>query len=259
MPACRTTFPGCSVINHDVDGLGSVVAISNAAGAVVNRYRYETFGMVEATDPEFANSYTYTGREWDREIGLYYYRARYYDPMDGRFLSKDPIGFAGGDVNLYGFVGNGPVLYNDPFGLWQAEGLRDALLSSGKIVRDYFVPRGEALRGQLDAYVSVDIEGTKASLAQVLNVYCNGGSQVVSVCADLGTMVSVVTAQPEIYGISNLVAGANLAISSSVCEGGLTPSKVTTLVGLLAPPVGAFIVADVDILLTAKEFSDEKK
>jgi RHS repeat-associated protein len=54
----------------------------------------------------FENSYTYTGREWDKETGLYYYRARYYDPMEGRFISKDPISFAGGDVNLYGYVRN---------------------------------------------------------------------------------------------------------------------------------------------------------
>ena len=46
------------------------------------------------------NGFTYTGREWDKENGLYYYRAGYYDPMEGRFVSKDPFSFAGGDVNL---------------------------------------------------------------------------------------------------------------------------------------------------------------
>jgi len=47
------------------------------------------------------NTCTYTGREWDKETGLYYYRARYYDPIEGRFISKDPIGFGGGDITLY--------------------------------------------------------------------------------------------------------------------------------------------------------------
>ncbi len=61
----------------------------------------------------------FTGREWDPEIGLYYYRARYYDPKAGRFLSEDPIGFAGGDVNLYSYVWNNPTLFADPFGLWR--------------------------------------------------------------------------------------------------------------------------------------------
>lgn len=65
----------------------------------------------------FRNNYTYTGREWDKETGLHYYRARYYDPMDGRFVSKDSISFAGGDVNLYGYVQNNPVNWIDPDGL----------------------------------------------------------------------------------------------------------------------------------------------
>lgn len=59
----------------------------------------------------------YTGREWDKETGLYYYRARYYDPIEGRFISKDPIGFAGGDVNVYGYVGNNAINRTDSTGL----------------------------------------------------------------------------------------------------------------------------------------------
>jgi RHS repeat-associated protein len=57
-----------------------------------------------------------TGREWDKETGLYYYRARYYDPMEGRFISKDPIGFDGNDVNLYGYVSNNAINFTDPKG-----------------------------------------------------------------------------------------------------------------------------------------------
>jgi RHS repeat-associated protein len=57
-----------------------------------------------------------TGREFDKETGLYYYRARYYDPMEGRFITKDPIGFIGG-INLYIYVQNNPVNIIDPLGL----------------------------------------------------------------------------------------------------------------------------------------------
>ena len=64
-------------------------------------------------------SYRYTGREYDEDIGLYYYRNRWYDPETGRFISEDPIGFAGGDINLYGYVGNNPYGYIDPFGFWR--------------------------------------------------------------------------------------------------------------------------------------------
>ncbi|OFZ18979.1 MAG: hypothetical protein A2X94_13605 [Bdellovibrionales bacterium GWB1_55_8] len=62
-------------------------------------------------------TYGFTGRQYDAESGQYYYRARMYDPGTGRFLTKDPIGFEGGDTNLYRYVGNSPLSYVDPFGL----------------------------------------------------------------------------------------------------------------------------------------------
>jgi RHS repeat-associated protein len=65
--------------------------------------------------------YTYTGREWDKETGLYYYRARYYDPMDGRFVNRDPIGFKGG-LNQFSYVENNPTNNVDPSGLASTKG-----------------------------------------------------------------------------------------------------------------------------------------
>ncbi len=102
---------------YHADGLGSITSISDSAQAVVNRYAYDSFGALKS-DETVRNAYTYTGREYDSETGLYYYRARYYDPEAGRFVSKDPIGFAGGDVNVYGYVGNNPILLTDPEGLY---------------------------------------------------------------------------------------------------------------------------------------------
>jgi RHS repeat-associated protein len=107
---------------YHADGLGNVVAITDASKAIVQRYGYESFGMLTVSHPAFENAYTYTGREWDKETGLYYYRARYYDPMEGRFVSRDPIAFAGGDVNLYGYVSNNPIDWTDPYGLFELFG-----------------------------------------------------------------------------------------------------------------------------------------
>jgi RHS repeat-associated protein len=64
---------------------------------------------------------SFTGREWDPETELYYYRARYYDPKAGRFVSEDPVEFGGG-VNFYGYVAGNPTRYRDP---GHAEGLED--------------------------------------------------------------------------------------------------------------------------------------
>ena len=97
------------------DGLGSVVKSTNANGQVITTKQYDAFGNIQigASDGRYA----FTGREWDPETGLYYYRARYYDQVAGRFLSEDPIGFLGG-VNFYTYVMNNPVNFVDPSGLY---------------------------------------------------------------------------------------------------------------------------------------------
>jgi RHS repeat-associated protein len=95
------------------DGLDSVVKTTNSSGAAVSTFKYNAFGVLESGAPA---PYAYTGREWEPESGLYYYRARYYDPKIGRFLSEDPIGLLGGDTNLYAYVHNGPATFIDPMG-----------------------------------------------------------------------------------------------------------------------------------------------
>ncbi|WP_029914165.1 RHS repeat-associated core domain-containing protein [Pelobacter seleniigenes] len=101
---------------YHADGLGSIVAITDSSQTIVQHYDYETFGQLTASD-DFTSSYAFTGREWDEDLSLYYYRARYYDAQTGRFISKDPIGFAGGDVNVYRYVGNNSANEIDPLGL----------------------------------------------------------------------------------------------------------------------------------------------
>jgi RHS repeat-associated protein len=104
------------------DNLGTIrdlVQYNAATGTttVVNHVRYDTFGqIVGQTNSQFQPWFAYTGREWDPAVGLYFYRARWYDPRAGRFTSEDPLGFAAGDVNLSRYVGNGPTLWVDPSG-----------------------------------------------------------------------------------------------------------------------------------------------
>jgi RHS repeat-associated protein len=97
---------------HHVDGLGSIVKMTNSAGAVTSTRRYDAFGNF---DLGATNGYAFTGREWDAETGLSYYRARYYDPRIGRFLSEDPL-LAESWPNLYAYVGNDPGNWTDPTG-----------------------------------------------------------------------------------------------------------------------------------------------
>ena len=72
---------------------------------------------VERSTSSLGNIYGYTGREMDEESDLYYYRARYYNPGSGRFLSEDPIGFKSGDNNEYRYVYNNTLRNIDPSGL----------------------------------------------------------------------------------------------------------------------------------------------
>jgi RHS repeat-associated protein len=81
------------------DGLGSVTSLSTAPGALANTYTYDSFGKLTASSGTVTNPIQYAGREFDKETGLYFNRARYYDPTGGRFISEDPIGFGGGSTS----------------------------------------------------------------------------------------------------------------------------------------------------------------
>jgi len=99
---------------HHADGLGSTVALSDAAGVVLERYAYTPFGVGESNTG--STPWRFTGRRLDAETGLYHLRARDYAPLLGRFIQPDPIGMLGG-INLYAYVENDPLNYTDPQGL----------------------------------------------------------------------------------------------------------------------------------------------
>ena len=98
------------------DALGSTIGLTNSAGSLVTNYSYEPFGTTTASGTANANPYQFTGRANDG-TGLYYYRARYYQPAYQRFVAQDPLGSGGGDANMYAFVWNNPINLLDPWGL----------------------------------------------------------------------------------------------------------------------------------------------
>jgi RHS repeat-associated protein len=100
---------------HFTDSLGSVTALANASGQLVEKHAYSAYGLANSTT---GTAFQFAGRRIDPESGLYYNRARYYSPSLGRFLQTDPIGTNGG-INLYVYTGNDPVNQLDPNGLFQ--------------------------------------------------------------------------------------------------------------------------------------------
>ena len=102
---------------HLSDHLGNIKDLADNGGTLINHFVYDSFGnVVSMTGETFISRFLFTGREWDRETGLQFNRRRYYHPQLGIFVNEDPIGFEGGDTNLYRYVENSPLIAVDPFG-----------------------------------------------------------------------------------------------------------------------------------------------
>jgi RHS repeat-associated protein len=90
----------------------------NTSGTVIDHLAFDTYGNITSeTSPANGDRFKFAAREYDSATGLYFNRARYYDPATGRFISQDPMSFAAGDTDLYRYVGNGPTNATDPSGL----------------------------------------------------------------------------------------------------------------------------------------------
>jgi RHS repeat-associated protein len=99
------------------DGAASVSDLTNANGELIDHYEFDPFGR-PLNNSTVGNPYLFAGREYETDTGLYFSRARHYSPTLGRFLQRDPIGYAMG-MNLYAYVGNNPLNWIDPLGLFQ--------------------------------------------------------------------------------------------------------------------------------------------
>jgi RHS repeat-associated protein len=118
----KVSSSGPAYYHHD--GLVSTVALTGENGELLESYRYDAFGAASVYDSSGSalpasprgNRFLFTGREWLGQAGIYDYRNRVYSASLGRFLQTDPIRFEAGDVNIYRYVGNGPVNWRDPMG-----------------------------------------------------------------------------------------------------------------------------------------------
>jgi RHS repeat-associated protein len=104
---------GSAVTYFHADATRSIVKVTDSLGAVVSARQYDAWGNLDGGST--VEGYAFTGREWDPEARLYYYRARYYDANAGRFISADTAGFDAG-LNQYAYVDDNPVNFIDPTG-----------------------------------------------------------------------------------------------------------------------------------------------
>jgi RHS repeat-associated protein len=105
----------------------NVTAAASSAGAPIERYQYSPYGNITFLDGSFnvlgvqqsaiGNPVTFTGRQYDAESALYYYRARYYQAGIGSFVRRDPAGYTADELNLYRYLGSDPTDFTDAYGL----------------------------------------------------------------------------------------------------------------------------------------------
>ena len=126
---------------YDFGQSGNTIGMTNAAGSYVNRYSYSPFGQTTTASASLANPFTYAGQfgVTTDGSGLQLMRFRFYDPTTGDFLSRDPLGLAGGDENLRRYVGNNPGLFVDPVGthIFDPQFIAN-IIESGQNVKGYY-------------------------------------------------------------------------------------------------------------------------
>jgi RHS repeat-associated protein len=117
MPVAMTRSGTTYYLSYDQ--VGSLRLVADASGNVAKRINYDSFGnVIGDTNPTFEVAFGFAGGLHDRDTGLVRFGYRDYDPDVGRWTAKDPIGFGGGDTDLYGYCLNDPVNRVDPKGLW---------------------------------------------------------------------------------------------------------------------------------------------
>ena len=164
---------GVGFFYYQADHQGSIRNLTDSSGVVANGYVYDSYGRTLTISESIVQPFTYTGRERDAESGLYYYRARYYDPQTSRFLSEDPIGFDAGDQNLYRYVLSNPVNLTDPdgrnplliqFGVGFIQGLGGGIGQVGTPAQAFGRAAGTAVRNALlDALLNTDGDDDESS------------------------------------------------------------------------------------------------
>ncbi len=251
-PALTNDGTSGGIEYYHYDGQGNVIALSDNTGGASENYIYDPYGKTETNT---GNVYRHKGRRLDFETGYYYYRARYYDPEIGRFLSADPIGYGDG-LNMYAFVGNDPMNYRDPSGTDFCADNPNTCESQeqawNQLVSNPWASAGQALGAvgspsmNVDeaAFVAAKNSGDPRALARLRARYNNMGGLSYSAdysgsFAEAGLSTWVLTGRVESERIHNLLVEARdarifneiilqllaYAKANQIIDGALSPAQ----------------------------------
>jgi len=178
------------------DRLGSVTQETNGSGQVTTTRAYDPWGRLDPANT-VSNGLGFTGREWDAETGLYYVRARYYDPGLGRFISEDPIGLLSEDTNFYRYAGNNPARWSDPTGL-SYRSCMEAIAELGRATAKLTIRLAEIEADVLGLRKGGKVdEGHKQALQEAVNRVNNAMAKVMRHCACLMALAAAALAAAQ--------------------------------------------------------------
>ena len=155
------------------DRQGAILWVTEpVGGSVVAAYEYEGYGVITQTEGALTQPYGFTGREYDVESGLYYYRTRAMDPSNGLFLQQDPLEFKAGSFNVFGYVQQNPYRFSDPTGMISTTEFRKASADYAATGISVFTPDMEAtiaLSGSIARALQFSVTGTNIDAIPAIN------------------------------------------------------------------------------------------
>ena len=166
--------------------------------------------------------------------GFYYMRARYYDPLNGRFISEDPLGFDGGDVNLYVYSGNNPVLLVDPWGLTWQQDVEFVARGVGAIIVESHIYLAEQFSQQLVTALALGRIGRMAQLSHIESAVLDNSIKTGAILNAVGGTEGRDLAEridSRISSIRTDVYGSGNTISQNNISGGIQSSNTNSYSG----------------------------
>jgi len=195
---------GTGTTFYHSDGNGNVTMLVNSAGTMQAKYLYDPYGNTLGMWGTLAvgNTYRFSSKEIEPKSGIYYYGYRYYEPNLQRWLNRDPIQESGG-LNLYGFVGNGPINRVDPLGLFVAANSAD-YYASGQAAADA-MQEGAALGDALNSLAqSVNSLLTDQNMWDYFAMDTDGASRAVEpLAAGIGAGIVKIASKCPIKAANN--------------------------------------------------------
>ena len=198
----------------------NVVAMTDSSGASVQTVTYDPYGQATLSGTATGNPYLFQGQRWDADAGMYYFRNRWYHPVLGRFMQRDPAGYVDG-MGLYEFVGGMPTVAVDPFGLayststyywyWPKDNWNEAEGSSYTVVAEVFERNGQKCCAEINLWYTFEWRYYQLRLRIEWHHRGAGVRETGAIIAGVGGVMTIVP-EPTTSAAGPFVAGSGLAL-----------------------------------------------